>query len=176
MNLLTIRQLAALAGVSRAGLLYYETEGLLVPARRSASGYRLYGQKEVQLVQTIRAFRDAGVPVRTIKDILKNQSSVSVQLLEQRLFDLNSEMRNLKEQQILLARLLAQATLGAPGKVKNKEAWVALMRAAGLSDDDMKRWHAAFEASAPDAHKKFLESLKLPPKEVEAIRGWAKGL
>lgn len=172
MNLLTIRQLAALAGVSRAGLLYYETEGLLAPARRNASGYRLYGQKEVQLVQTIRAFRDAGVPVRMIKDILKNQSSVSVRLLEQRLFDLNSEMRALKEQQILLARLLAQATLGTPGKVKSKEAWVALMRAAGFSNDDMARWHAAFEASAPDAHRKFLESLCLSPEEVKAIREW----
>jgi DNA-binding transcriptional MerR regulator len=119
-------------------------------------------RSEVQLVQTIRAFRDAGVPVKSIKDILKNQSSVSVQLLEQRLFDLNSEMRNLKEQQILLARLLAQATLGAPGKVKNKEALVALTRAAGLSEDD-------------EAHKKFLESLKLPAREVEAIRAWAIG-
>lgn len=176
MNLLTIRQLAAHAGISRAGILYYETEGLLVPARRSQSGYRLYGAQEIQTLQAIRAFRDAGLSIQTIKEVLKSSSDISVQLLEKRLFDLSLEIGLLKAQQILLARILAQATLAFPGKVKSKEAWVSLMRGAGMSDEDMKLWHFSFEKNTPDAHQKFLESLNLSQEEIAIIRSWSREL
>jgi hypothetical protein len=39
----TIGDLARRCGVSRDALRFYERERLLVPPRRSASGYRLYG-------------------------------------------------------------------------------------------------------------------------------------
>lgn len=174
MKLMTIRELAARAGVSRATLLYYEAAGLLLPARRSSSGYRLYGAGELERLESIRAFRNAGMAVSVIGDILGSRPSTSMQLLEARLFDLDREIQVLREQQITLARLLAQASLDSPGKIGSKEAWVGLMRKAGLSDADMRRWHAIFEADAPDSHKEFLASLGLSSSEVAAIRSWAR--
>jgi DNA-binding transcriptional MerR regulator len=175
MNLLKIRELASRVGLSRAALLHYESIGLLTPARRDANGYRLYGPEQIERLRAIRAYREAGLSIPAIQSLLKNKPDVSMKLLEDRLFDIDREINSLREQQIALARLLAQATLNFPGKVKDKDAWVSLMRSAGFSEEDMKRWHAAFESQAPEAHKQFLESLNLSMEEMGAIRAWARG-
>ncbi len=174
MNQLKIRELARRAGLSRAALLHYESLGLLAPARRDANGYRLYGPEQIERLRAIRAYRDAGLSIAAIQSLLANEPDVSIKLLEDRLLDIDREINSLREQQITLARLLAQATAEFPGKVKSKDAWVALMRNAGLSEEDMKRWHAVFESQAPEAHQKFLESLSLSKAEVTAIREWAR--
>lgn len=174
MNLLKIRELARRAGLSRAALLHYETLGLLAPARRDANGYRLYGPEQIERLRAIRAYREAGLSIAAIQSLLANKPDESMQLLEDRLLDIDREINALREQQITLARLLAQATAEFPGKLASKDAWVALMRSAGFSEEDMKRWHAVFEAQAPAAHQRFLESLGVDAAEVAAIRAWAR--
>lgn len=174
MNPYTIRQLAAQAGLSRSALLHYESAGLLSPASRSASGYRLYGQNELDRLRSIRALRDAGISISAIKDILENRSSISMQLLKARLLEIDGEIRALRNQQIMLARLLAQESLSAPEKIANKDAWVGLMRNAGLSDADMHRWHAEFELASPEVHERFLASLGLSADETAKIRNWSR--
>jgi len=54
--------------------------------------------------------------------------------------------------------------------VITKDRWVEIMRAAGLSDDDMHNWHRQFERLEPEAHQEFLESLGIEPDEIRAIR------
>ncbi len=51
-----------------------------------------------------------------------------------------------------------------------KDRWVEIMRAAGLSDDDMHNWHRQFERLEPDAHQEFLESLGIDAGEIRQIR------
>jgi hypothetical protein len=48
------------------------------------------------------------------------------------------------------------------------------MRSAGFSDDDMHRWHAQFEKSAPGEHQEFLEFLHIPADEIQSIRDWSR--
>ena len=54
----SIRQLAALAGVSTRTLRYYDEIHLLKPARVNEAGYRYYGEKEVALLQQILFYRE----------------------------------------------------------------------------------------------------------------------
>ena len=49
----TVQNLAALAGISRRTLRYYDEINILKPARINSSGYRIYGQKEVDRLQQI---------------------------------------------------------------------------------------------------------------------------
>ena len=56
----------------------------------------------------------------------------------------------------------------------NKARWVDIMRAAGLSDEDMSNWHVQFEKMEPEAHQEFLESLGIEPAEIEQIRKWSR--
>ena len=51
-----------------------------------------------------------------------------------------------------------------------KQKWTSIMKACGLSDDQMHRWHAEFERSAPEEHQEFLEFLHIPEAEIKTIR------
>jgi len=54
----SINKLAKLAGVSTRTLRYYDEIELLSPRRISSNGYRMYGQKEVYLLQLILFYRE----------------------------------------------------------------------------------------------------------------------
>ncbi|TKC16067.1 MerR family transcriptional regulator [Robertmurraya kyonggiensis] len=70
----TVQKLAQLAGVSSRTLRYYDEIGILKPARINSSGYRIYGQKEVDRLQQILFYRELGVNLETIKDIMTSPS------------------------------------------------------------------------------------------------------
>lgn len=67
----TIAKLAQLSGVTTRTLRYYDQIGLLCPVRIS-NGYRVYGQKEVDLLQQILFYRELGVELKDIAEIIKN--------------------------------------------------------------------------------------------------------
>ena len=55
-----------------------------------------------------------------------------------------------------------------------KDKWVSIMRAAGMSEPDMNRWHMEFEKHAPAEHQEFLEFLHLGADEIARIREWSR--
>jgi DNA-binding transcriptional MerR regulator len=66
----TVQKLAKLAGVSTRTLRYYDEIGILKPARINSSGYRIYGEAEVDRLQQILFYRELGVDLDSIKDII----------------------------------------------------------------------------------------------------------
>jgi DNA-binding transcriptional MerR regulator len=70
----TVQKLGRLAGISARTIRYYDEIGILKPARISSSGYRIYGQKEVDLLQQILFYRELGVDLDSIKKIVKAPS------------------------------------------------------------------------------------------------------
>lgn len=70
----TVQKLAQMAGVSARTLRYYDEIGLLKPARINSSGYRVYGQAEVDRLQQILFYRELGVSLAEIKKIINSPS------------------------------------------------------------------------------------------------------
>ncbi|WP_042454928.1 MerR family transcriptional regulator [Neobacillus dielmonensis] len=66
----TINKLGHLAGISTRTLRYYDEIGILKPARVNSSGYRIYGPKEVDCLQQILFYRELGVSLDQIKNIV----------------------------------------------------------------------------------------------------------
>jgi DNA-binding transcriptional MerR regulator len=66
----TVKKLASLSGVSGRTLRFYDETGLLKPARINSSGYRIYTEKEVDLLQQILFYRELSVNLGDIKSIL----------------------------------------------------------------------------------------------------------
>ncbi|MFJ6381617.1 MerR family transcriptional regulator [Kitasatospora sp. NPDC092039] len=64
-----IGELARRAGVTPRALRYYEEQGLLAPERRP-SGYREYGERDVDTVHGIRTLLAAGLNSAVIAEIL----------------------------------------------------------------------------------------------------------
>lgn len=66
----SISRLAEMAGVSTRTLRHYDDCGLLPPRRNRANDYRLYGQEEVDRLQQILFYRELGLGLGEIKEIL----------------------------------------------------------------------------------------------------------
>ena len=70
----TVQKLGHMAGISTRTLRYYDEIGILKPARINSSGYRIYGQPEVDRLQQILLYREMGVNLEVIKDILSSKT------------------------------------------------------------------------------------------------------
>lgn len=171
--MLNVSMLAKRCGLSRSTLLYYESIGLLQPARGAANQYRRYGERDVRRLEQICAYRNAGLKLQDILAILKRPESEAAAVLNRRLLELDSEIETKRShQRAILMLLKTKPSLGA-NKHMTKEKWTSIMRSAGLTEADMHRWHIEFERSAPDDHQQFLEYLHIPAPEIEAIRNWS---
>jgi len=65
-----IGEAARSVGLSVEGLRFYERRGLVLPARRTGSGYRLYGERQVESLRFIRAAQEMGFSLREIQELL----------------------------------------------------------------------------------------------------------
>ena len=171
---LTVTNLARACMLSRSTRLYYESIGLLARPRRTAGNYRAYTPKDVERLQQICVYRDAGVPLADIRSLLDGGRDDAAAVLRRRLVELSAGIERLREQQRAIARLLKSAHKLRSIPMVTKEKWVAIMKAAGFSEDDMRRWHAEFEKAAPGDHQEFLEFLHIPADEIGHIRGWSR--
>jgi DNA-binding transcriptional MerR regulator len=165
----TVSKLARRAGLSRTALLYYESIGLMRAPERSQGNYRFYSERDLERLLQIRAYRDAGLRLTDIRAILNRPAGDAASVLQRRLMELDGEVRTLREHQAAILKLLSHRSLRR-GRMITKEKWVAIMRACGLSDEQMHRWHTEFERSAPEEHEEFLKFLHIPAAEIKNIR------
>ncbi len=172
--MLTVGQLARRFGISRSTLLYYDRIGLLHPSQRTESNYRLYSERDVERLARISTFRQAGVPLADISTILEAGNAGLSATLEARLGTINERIAGLRHQQRLIAKLLSDDSVLSRTRSLNKRTWVSVLRATGLDEEDMSRWHVEFERLSPEAHRDFLESLGLSEAEVTGIRKRAR--
>jgi len=83
MNEYTVKQLAALSGVTVRTLHHYDEIGLLKPASVRANGYRYYGRAELLRLQRILFHRELGVPLGAIAQLLVLEGDDQVNALRQ---------------------------------------------------------------------------------------------
>ena len=83
-SLYQVHDFAQLAGVTVRALHHYDRLGLLKPSRRSHSGYRLYGNRDLARLEQIVVLKFLGLPLKQIRDLLKKESGLSESLRRQR--------------------------------------------------------------------------------------------
>lgn len=97
-----IGELADRAGVSRETLRYYERRGLLKPARRTESGYRVYDRESAARLQFIKRAQGFGFSLDEIGDLLEmkpeNPRSCNrvMTMLDNKLEELAAQIREMK--------------------------------------------------------------------------------
>ncbi|MBN9086712.1 MAG: heavy metal-responsive transcriptional regulator [Reyranella sp.] len=114
--MLTIGKLATLAEISADALRFYEDEGLISPADRSASGYRLYDQDSVKRIRFIKQAQHCGFTLAEIRDLLTLRGSdraccddVRNQAIEKKL-QLEQKIKAMKSMSKALDQLIADCT------------------------------------------------------------------
>lgn len=155
--------------LSRSTLLYYDRIGLLRSTGRSESDYRQYTTEDMARLERVCFFRDAGLSLSEIAQLLDKTSNDSL-ILEKRLREINREVAALKAQQRLITGTLKTVAAGHGASKLDKDLWLSLQKACGLDEAALTRWHVEFERRAPRAHHDFLLSLGLSEKEAIQVR------
>jgi Predicted transcriptional regulators len=111
----TVQKLGQLAGVSTRTLRYYDELGLLKPVRVSSSGYRIYGEAEVDLLQQILFFRELGISLEQIKQIVTDPS-----------FDKANALKEHREQLLNRRRQLDNLIRNVELSIKHAEGRISM--------------------------------------------------
>lgn len=69
-----VKEVADLVGISVRALHHYDEIGLLKPEKTTESGYRLYSNQDLEMLQQILFFRELGFPLKQIKEIVSSPS------------------------------------------------------------------------------------------------------
>lgn len=93
----TVQKLGQLAGVSTRTLRYYDEIGILKPARINSSGYRIYGQTEVDRLQQIMFYREMNVSLEKIKAILEQPDFDEAEALRKHRVELLDKRKQLDD-------------------------------------------------------------------------------
>ncbi|MBT2291247.1 MerR family transcriptional regulator [Paenibacillus albidus] len=115
----TVQKLGNLAGISTRTLRYYDEFGILKPARINSSGYRIYGQAEVDRLQQILFYRELGLSLERIKEIMNAPSFDGAAALKEH----REQLLKRKEQLELLIANVEKTLAQAEGRItmSNKE-------------------------------------------------------
>jgi DNA-binding transcriptional MerR regulator len=69
-NLLKVGEVGERTGLSRKALRHYETLGLVEPAVRTESGYRLYDEEALRRIELVRRAKTLGLSLSEAKEFL----------------------------------------------------------------------------------------------------------
>ena len=95
-KLMTVKEVSKLTGVSIRTLQYYDRIGLLRPASRTDSGYRLYDDTSLEKLQQILLFRELEFSLKEIQEIVDAPNFDKHKALNQQIKLLELKMEHLE--------------------------------------------------------------------------------
>lgn len=167
----TIARAARAVGLSRTTLMYYERLGLIRPVRRAGSRYRTFRPDDLRTLFLIARWRALGLPLATVRRLLAHPAEAPAALRDH-LGALERGAALLREQRRLTLEMLGDRADAGTAPL-TKAAWTAMFRAIGLTDAQMRAWHAQFERRNPAGHAQFLRALGIGRAEIGRIRRWS---
>lgn len=93
----TVNEVSKLTGVSIRALQYYDKIGLLKPTEYTESGYRLYDDTALEILQQILLFRELEFPLKEIKEIISGPDFDRNKALEQQITLLTMKKERLEK-------------------------------------------------------------------------------
>ena len=144
----TVKQLSNLAGVSTRTLHYYDEIGLLKPTTVEGNGYRRYGEQAVYQLQQILFYKELGLSLDKIREIIGRPDFNLLQALEQH----KSALRGRQEHLIRLIETVDRTISHLKGKSKTNDQKLFEV----FSEDQQKeyekeaaeRWPVTYKESA----------------------------
>lgn len=176
MEMYTVGKLSQKFKLSRSALLYYDSIGLLSPTKRGNGKYRLYSESDMIRLGQICVYREAGLSLEKIKEILDKECNSAAKLLQHRFEELSCEIKKLRQQQQYIITLLQNESLKASTGESELDELTIMFDKLGISSEIRWRFHHEFELAYPERHQLLLEALGLSPEEIEDTRSWSRQL
>ena len=124
----TIKEVSEIMKLPISTIRYYDKEGLLPFIERKASGYRIFTESDIQMLQIIECFKSTGMSIKEIKQFIE-WVKMGDNSLQQR-YELFLERKRVVEEQM--------TTLQKQMKVIHHKIWY---------------YQTALEAGKEDIHK-----------------------
>lgn len=126
-ELLRIGEAASLLGVTAKTLRFYEAKGILPPARRNGTGYRLYSPEDLERVRFVLRLKAVGLVLDEAREVLTcaeeaccGETGPQVEkMLRSKLDEVESRIRDLKALSRKLEEALASTRRAAE---RNRDA------------------------------------------------------
>lgn len=140
MGNLKIGALAAAAGVGRDTIRYYERMGLLRAPERTAAGYRLYNETDLDRVNFIRSAQELGFTLEQARQLLELRASDSasaqavLDITHAKISDAEARLKRLSDIRDML-RMLADE---CPGEVPVSDCPILAFLTARRKDQHQK--------------------------------------
>ncbi|MBX7173986.1 MAG: MerR family transcriptional regulator [Pyrinomonadaceae bacterium] len=161
-------EFAKQAGVTARTLHHYDRIGLLKPNRRTAKGFRVYGEAEFARLQQISTLKFIGFSLIQIKEILGNQSFDLAQTLKMQRTLLEAQRFRLT--QIIEAIAKAQETFDQ-SKIADLESFQKIIEVMNMEQnfDWTKKYYSAEGQKAVEERK----NLWSPELQERVTRDWS---
>ena len=155
----TVKEVSRLTGVSVRALHHYDTIGLLKPAQVTESGYRLYDDAALEKLYMILVFRELGLSLKEIADILHAPDYDRNHCLEKQIKLMQERVVKLQDRIALAKGIL---TIG-----------VKYMDFEGFDPKKMDEYNVQAKAlyGKTDAYKEFTQKSANRTKEQEKDLG-----
>lgn len=175
-----IKELAKLAGISIRTLHYYDQIGLLSPSKRSEGNYRIYIESDVDMLQQILFFKEAGLKLEQIKMLMKNlNSDKRLKILETHLESLKDELeRNkslIENVKKTMKVLKGETSMTNNEKFEGLKKDLLLQNELKYKDEVVNHWGEAKYTASVNTIKdmtkeKFLYFKKLETEIIEILK------
>lgn len=174
-NEYTVGDLARRSGLTVRALHHYEKLGLLKPSGRTEAGYRLYNDRDVQVLHAILAYQQMGLALKEIGPLLGPDAPPLAELLTRQISAAEAELARQQNLLAMLRRVAQRASAGGPELTDQLLTLMAMRRTYErfFSEDDLQKMIAAQNALGEEgiARIKAAWSELVPALKAEMERG-----
>ncbi len=165
-----VGEVAGLTGLSVRTLHHYDRIGLLRPQRRTAAGYRLYGEQDLLRLQQILTLRYLGFPLKRIGELLDRPDFDLVASLRAQERVLRQRLAELEGIAILLGDLVMA--------YRQDGAWnwdLVIHASEAVATGLAQQENTMNDLFTPEQLQQFAElAERTPAEEIAAIQdGWS---
>jgi MerR family transcriptional regulator, thiopeptide resistance regulator len=169
----TVGRVAALSGVTIRTLHHYDEVGLLSPGGRSAAGYRIYEDRDLERLQRILFYRELGFTLDEISTIVDDSQTDALGHLRRQRGLLNERIERLSAMVEAIDYELEARTMDIPLTPEERLEVFGEFRPEDYAEEAEQRWGetAAYKESqrrVASYTKEDWQALKAEEKEIRA--------
>ncbi|QNE18020.1 MerR family transcriptional regulator [Kribbella qitaiheensis] len=156
---LTVGAAASLVGVTVRTLHHWDSTGLVCPSERTAGGYRLYSASDIARIHRVLIYRELGLPLDGIGELLDAQTIDTTEPLRQQRDQLVERIAHLQGMVKAVDRLIEAKNAGLLLSAEEQVAifgtdwqpsWVAEARERWRDTDQWAQYAERSAARTPD--------------------------
>lgn len=177
-----VGEFAALCGVRKDTLFYYDEIGVLKPEIVEENGYRYYSAKQLTTFDIIKALKEVGTPLKEIKSYMNQQDTDNfLSILKAKQIELKKEQRRLDQIEKLLKNTIAttehalSVTCDEVQLEYCEEEYYIVIDAPEVSYTDEKAFHLKVQEHISYCRKNYYND-EFPIGEIILLENLQRGL